>query len=634
MRSAFHFSSECTIMEVTVDIHNFTPTGLPFCSIPSFTQPTMIPRDPQIVLPVVVPPHICNCITFHGEAITGRIKKEISKPQFSMRMSGTKDCCDQDIGLFGQVDIPCMPLHVSATAEIHATFISVPIVDIMLTRYARTDGECQLKFSIDIEVPKYSVPDCMNFSIVHSEAKSTGSFFDYTVDIAQTRELVGSHTECRISFHFSFQFPTSPSLPSCMEFYIVHSEAKSLGSFFDYTVDIAQTRELVGSHTECRISFHFSFQYPSNPLGLLEFNYDVGPCLTMNGNVSCFSAGTCRLSMHIEMNTLRVGALLLHSPSGNSPLKNYPLSFRLRMTKCTMDYDVSLLGRWTCPPCLLGNLIYSGSVRLKGLNWLEDEIRTIAGHDPSWIGYQVFKHQTRGVAHIHPHGITYFRDREIDKFSLSPPASPNVLAHQVMQHVVRQVIEFDRTYGHEHTIYTHTKFWSQAFDIPCQLGGLHVQHNHANPVIKLFTITPSPGRACEYVISLGITIPPPPPIDCDAVCNCVRVGTWLVKSMHDTPPYCIIAHSCPRPTSYSIPRMQLGCTQAGNAYYLQYGVPRLHFDSNCGHIAGMRHSGFVSGQFCVISVPYRHCSDIADCFEHGAGLTMYYTGNKIHIDLV
>ena len=203
MRSAFHFSSECTVVAVSVDIYDFTPSGLPFCSIPTFTQPTMIPREPQIVLPPIVPPHICNCITFHGTAITGRVKHTISKPQFSMYVSGTQDCCDQDYKLFGQVDIPCMPLDVSAIGTIHATSITYPHMSLIFSRIARTDGECHFRFSIDIAIPKSTIPSCMAFSIVHSEVATEGDAVDFGVQIEQIVE--GSH--CRISFHFSLQYP-------------------------------------------------------------------------------------------------------------------------------------------------------------------------------------------------------------------------------------------------------------------------------------------------------------------------------------------------------------------------------------------------------------------------------------------
>jgi len=64
MRLPFDMTGDCTMFTMDIDVSNFIPEDLPFCSIPTFTTPTFVPREPEILSPDIMIPDIHDKYSF------------------------------------------------------------------------------------------------------------------------------------------------------------------------------------------------------------------------------------------------------------------------------------------------------------------------------------------------------------------------------------------------------------------------------------------------------------------------------------------------------------------------------------------------------------------------------------------
>jgi len=268
MRSAFHFSSECTVMAVSVDIYNFTPSGLPFCSIPPFTTPTMIPREPQIILPPVVPPDLCHCITFLSADTTIRVGGDISTPAFNVDIRRcTEDCCNQQFSVRGTLDIPCMPFNVQLDKTIHVG--SMPAVNFTGGMVAGTAGECRLSLNLDIQIPGVTP---VNLEMTIGEVIiSVGTIPSLGLDFTQPAPNVWE-LDAHIRFPLGGSTPPIP-VSICNLFTATAMVSVHGSGIFQADLYFGASCTLYGSFY---VSFpHFSGGSGNFSCGLLEAGYDI-----------------------------------------------------------------------------------------------------------------------------------------------------------------------------------------------------------------------------------------------------------------------------------------------------------------------------------------------------------------------
>ena len=112
----------CTLVPFTLP--EYIPDLLPFCSIPDFTSPTFVARDPEVIGPDIVLPDIFNCITGRRLTYTPVVNPSgftLPRPQFSDKLTlhinaATMDCGSPEIEF--DLAIPCLPLSVNASGVV------------------------------------------------------------------------------------------------------------------------------------------------------------------------------------------------------------------------------------------------------------------------------------------------------------------------------------------------------------------------------------------------------------------------------------------------------------------------------------------------------------------------------------
>ena len=577
MRSAFHFSGECTIVEVSVDISHFVPVGLPFCSIPPFTEPTMIPREPQVIIPPIVPPHICDCITFHGTATVGRIRKDITRPHLSLRVSSNEDCCDQQLELVGGFDSPCFPLAVSCYATAHFAITAHPHVAFELSRIAT------------------------------SEVVTPGSQGAPTV----------FHDECRLRLSFDLAIPNFSANLTCMAFAVTKSQTLHTGGRFSYAIDIRQTRTrtIVSGVThfeDCRISFNFDFQVP--PPGNLFVNMDLAGCISGNAGVWCATHGSCHLSIHLKVTmhfscTIKLaGPLRLHGLFTGSCTHTHLAHGTVKATHCNH--------------CAI-KLAMTYSLHLSAKHWLN-----MNKVDPdNWY----VEHDPKSEAHNPAHHIDSFSVEELQRISVGPGCRTFYGQFQMVD------FDFDRTYGHEVTCYRTPLTWKQIGLLPSCHGlrgptgprgsrGSRGTQGPRGPTGH--TGRTGPAGPSGHRGSRGSCITP----GCETICNCITAGYLLEKYYSNG--HCHIAHDCNLLADGPI---AIGPFAAGFRCYshgtLRYDSVQWVGDVECGHLSTMGRMSAVGAVYvkCWTNA-YQSCQDIRDCFTAGNMIGLHQSGEVFVID--
>lgn len=154
-RSPFQVPSGCP--QIVVDT-NFLGS-LPFCSVPSFSDPTFAPRLAPVLPPDIAPPENCICLSFHVTA-QERIR-DTATPLLSMRVGKVgEDCCDgvQQVSLF--MDIPCMPVFVKSRGQVSLLAdMSIHAATAMVSLKKGAAPSCGLSLAVNIDIP------CVPFDI-------------------------------------------------------------------------------------------------------------------------------------------------------------------------------------------------------------------------------------------------------------------------------------------------------------------------------------------------------------------------------------------------------------------------------------------------------------------------------------
>jgi hypothetical protein len=170
MRTAFQLSGDCSY-----DFEfNLPVEGLPVCSIPPFTTPTMVIHFPEVIGPDVDIPDLCHCIEFD---VSNSVKVDGSEIGGGLVIvPQTDDCCDLAFDVDLDIDIPCMPFAISGTADMIVAgdssegYINLAIV--------KTPGECEFDIDLDIEIP------CLPFAIRGSGDIAIGGLY-INVDVTR-----------------------------------------------------------------------------------------------------------------------------------------------------------------------------------------------------------------------------------------------------------------------------------------------------------------------------------------------------------------------------------------------------------------------------------------------------------------
>ena len=147
-RLPFDMPSGCPEIVVETDILG----SLPFCTLPSFANPTFMPKLPVPVAPDIAPPDACLCLSVIA---TGRERIIASNGMhLSAHMSKRgSDCCEGVYNLSLFLDMPCMPLSLAGTGTVSLLAdIDDPEIAVAL-RKSSAPSRCGLSLALDIDLP-------------------------------------------------------------------------------------------------------------------------------------------------------------------------------------------------------------------------------------------------------------------------------------------------------------------------------------------------------------------------------------------------------------------------------------------------------------------------------------------------
>lgn len=193
-RQPFDMTGVCTVYTMNIDVSTFIPFTLPFCSVPPFTEPTFVPREPEPVSPDLVLPDLCQCIT-HEVTVNKIFGVLEADATFAVRVTRTDsgDCCDQQFLIDVDLATPCIPFDLHCNASIDRGNI---------TGWFTRSGTCDIDFNLNI-----SLPSMLGITVeIGSIFISLGQPVDFVPDI----EIDGLHRK----FNYHIKFPSCPSCPS------------------------------------------------------------------------------------------------------------------------------------------------------------------------------------------------------------------------------------------------------------------------------------------------------------------------------------------------------------------------------------------------------------------------------------
>ena len=139
-----------------VETSGFIPEELPFCTIPPFTNPTFVPREPELVPPDVMLPDICRCFTFEYTSDVEIGGTGTPGLDLSIHRS-TDNCCELAFSVFLDGNIPCMPFTFDSSASL--TFGNT--ADIHLSVGQKNTDNCEYEMQLDIGGETVIKADCL-----------------------------------------------------------------------------------------------------------------------------------------------------------------------------------------------------------------------------------------------------------------------------------------------------------------------------------------------------------------------------------------------------------------------------------------------------------------------------------------
>lgn len=194
-RQPFDMTGACTVYTMDIDVSTFIPYTLPFCSVPPFTEPTFVPREPEPVSPDLALPDLCQCIT-HDVTINRVFGVLADDATFDIRVTRTDDgdCCDQQFLLDVDLKIPCTPFELNCNASIDNGII---------TGWFTHSSTCEIDLNLYI-----SLPAITGITVeIGSVFISVGAPVDFVPEI--------DFDGYKRKFNYHIRFPSCPSCPTC-----------------------------------------------------------------------------------------------------------------------------------------------------------------------------------------------------------------------------------------------------------------------------------------------------------------------------------------------------------------------------------------------------------------------------------
>ena len=186
MRDPFQLPADCDPVSFDIDI---IPDPLPICTLPPFTNPTMVPPDLFVSIPYGPPPW--NCVTAPSFSVATATGPDRNKHALSMHLHVWQinaDACEPSYTAQLDLVFPCLPLVVTANYTIMldpGRNANDPSMAFSLTRQAdagsseSSDGSssggaspgCDLQANLQIQLPMCTV-SCPEVVVVNFEKVS------------------------------------------------------------------------------------------------------------------------------------------------------------------------------------------------------------------------------------------------------------------------------------------------------------------------------------------------------------------------------------------------------------------------------------------------------------------------------
>lgn len=173
MRDPFQLPEGCDPVEFDLDMG---ADPLPICSLPPFTQATVVTPDIYISLPFAPPPWNCFTIPTHQTVDFSPPKIGVPELRVSVRIKPAPDydACDPSLVMSIDTSLPCLPLAVSGNVEINMIEGSGgcsgytppdPSGELMLTMVA----PCDLIAELDLNIPCIAFTPEFNVNVREGE---------------------------------------------------------------------------------------------------------------------------------------------------------------------------------------------------------------------------------------------------------------------------------------------------------------------------------------------------------------------------------------------------------------------------------------------------------------------------------
>ena len=261
MRPPFEMTGDCTAITIDIDTSGFIPDEFPFCSIPSFTDPTLVPREPEVVIPDIMLPDICRCWTYTltKDIIIGEVGLE-PYANWSIHRA-TDDCCELVYSYYFTLHVPCMPFDFESTGNIEIVDTTAAIdVDLGLR-----SGTCALDLDVDVDIP------CLPFTVSADATINTGKI---TVDF--DRNAGSGICELDLNINISLPWPSFPEPFSCGDLGTVNI---TVNRGTDETFDVSGAFD-----QSCNLNLEFDIGFPSFSCGDIAPQLGVSRLIKVGGD--------------------------------------------------------------------------------------------------------------------------------------------------------------------------------------------------------------------------------------------------------------------------------------------------------------------------------------------------------------
>lgn len=157
MRKPFQLPSGCPAISVV----NVELGSMPYCAVPSITEPAFEPRVNVTPPPDIAPPDSCVCLdvdvtTFGKITYADKPVVKLTWMQKPVEAGGSGDCCDGEYLMQLSLDVPCLPLAVTGGGSASISDRSDAALDVNFKRSTTVTGDaadCALDLGVALDIP-------------------------------------------------------------------------------------------------------------------------------------------------------------------------------------------------------------------------------------------------------------------------------------------------------------------------------------------------------------------------------------------------------------------------------------------------------------------------------------------------